>query len=269
MSISHYLYNHPKAYIGYAMALVLGRNKDNADELTDEYVIGGANAARRGAENLSLIGTQDGDLVLSEHGSWVVCSAPDWFGVDTLGDVLILFDDHRGDRERMVEQFPAFEEYAPTLAIADYDIHRLVYSLSKVHNKRLTQDVPYALRTDELFRELWDMYPVFAGELFLRDEDDVREHVVGTADTDEWDEIGVDDLDDGPIVTHEMPDGTSPFRSATTFQLKNILWHLGVVQSKGTQARDLIDDELTWALEPGVPTESYVPATTCDEVLHS
>lgn len=53
-------------------------------------------------------------------------------------------------------------------------------------------------------------------------------------------------------LKHGSLDGTTTYRSATTYQLHNLLWHMGVVLTKGVQAKDLDPEGHCWALKADI-----------------
>ena len=130
-----YQLNHPKAYLGYAVALDVGGDPASAKHLTTEYITNGTSMARRGAQHL--------DLVDDEH---------------------------------------------------------------------------------------------------------VTEHVFTDVGDPEVIDIVPDALEDSHAPS---PNGDVPiYQSPTVHQLKTVLWHLGLLVEKGTQAKDIDPTESFWGLEP-------------------
>lgn len=231
MNIPHYSFNHPKNYLGYAVALAHTRDRESAGQLVEEYVVGAPDMARRGAENLGLIQNNE----LTERGEFVVGELRDRLVDDEdCLEVLELFDDLRGARKRFVEQFPALRSLGPCIAMGDPAIARLANCLREVHKERQGEDVSYAVSTADLFFELHIRDEKFARSFLIHDHPTIRTATGGD------DVVG---LKDGHI------DGVTTYRSATTYQLHNLLWHLGVVWTKGKQAKDLNPLEDSWALE--------------------
>lgn len=260
--VSSYDFNHPKSYIGYAIAFGLGGTREEADRLVEEYVVGGADMARRGAQNMGLVSHErDGNehfYSLTDRGEWLCSNAPECFEADDLEGVLEAFDEMRGARERFVDTFPKFAEIAPDVIRGDPTVDRLITLLEDVHHDRVFSDHDYSIGTTGLFWSLWNLDAAFAGSLLIRDHDGLREIVLGDRFEDLEPGEGADEL----IVQMEsiehgaMPhDATPVYRSAATFQLKNLLWHMGVLQSKGAQSKELAKEggtdthDLTWALE--------------------
>lgn len=231
IDIPHYAFNHPKNYLGYAVALAHTRKPESADRLTEKYVVGDASTARRGAEHLDLV--SDGEL--TERGEWATSELRHRLvGDENCLEVLELFDDLRGTRKRFVEQFPSLRDVGPGIAIGDPSIARLVNCLREIHKERQGEDTQYAVSTIRLFFGLHIRDTEFATELLLHDHPEIRE-------ADSGDDV--DALQAGSL------NGVTTYRSATTYQLHNLLWHLGVVWTKGVQAKDLNPFDDTWALE--------------------
>lgn len=233
--ISSYQFNHPKNYIGYVLALGLADSRDEADRMTEDYVTGGPDMARRGAQNMGLVtherNGQGHTYSLTERGEWLYNEAPDRFEERTVIEVLEQFDTMRGARKRFVDVFPAFGEIAPDIIQGDPAVARLVTLLDEIHNiKRSFGE--YAVKTDELYGSIEEQDREFATKLLIRDNDRVRKNINSHV-----------------LTTGELEDGTAIYRSPTTYQLKNLCWHMGVLQSKGTQATDLVPRELEWSLE--------------------
>lgn len=262
IEIPTYDLNHPKSYVGYAVAFKVGGGRDEADRLTKEYVVGGAGMARRGAENMGLIAHErDGRqhvYSLTERGEWLCSRAPECFEAADLEGVLETFDEMRGARERFVSRFPEFGEIAPDVLLGDPVITRFVDLLREIHRDRLETDYDYALTTPELFWDCFERDPVFAGQFFIRDHEGIREIVFGgSADPATWTDLETVDVSLEPIQYGRMEDGDPVYRTATTFQLANLMWHMGVTQSKGAQSKDLAQQgpedtgpqDVEWALE--------------------
>lgn len=226
MNISRYQLNHPKAYLGYTIALYV-RTAGGVESTTEHYVTSAVNSARRGAQNLGLVELENGTPRLTEDGETFCEIAPGLFDTQNHEGVLQLFDDLRGARSRFCEQTELFEKRAHWIGLNDPTIERLVNHLDQQHWERTFQtSESYAITTSELYEEISDRDPSFAEELFK------SEH---------------------------------GWRSSTTFQLKNVCWHLGILQQKGVQAKHLDPDELTWALEPGV-VDDHTSAHASTEV---
>jgi hypothetical protein len=255
---SRYQLNHPKNYVAYALALAETNDPDRAAQLTEEYVTNGVGMARRGAENLGLV--DDGEL--THRGRWLA-NHPEWFNGQTIRDVLRTFDDRRGTRKRFVEDFPGFWETAPGIAYGDETIARLASILEAEHARRSETALQYGLETNTFLARCWERNPSWALELFIADNETVREHILDR--TERYDADYPDELDQtdyqslqtdalwqnrivGPNATSIDYDGPI-YRSTTTYQLKTVGWHLGVFHTKGVQSVDLDPETLTWGLE--------------------
>jgi len=250
IQVSSYQFNHPKNYIGYVLALKHGGSRDEADRLTVDNVTGAPDIARLGAQNMGLVEKErDGrqyNYSLTERGEWFCSNAPEYFGLRYPIEILEEFDKMRGARKRFVDEFPEFAEIAPDVVCGDPAVAFLVDALEDYHRECALTHSQYAVGTNKLFWELWNRNPQFGGKLMIRD-DYVRDRVLGK-DPGLW-SPNTSNVDTDAIQSGQLPDGTSVYRSPTTYQLKNLLWHMGVLQSKGTQAKNLDPTEETWALE--------------------
>lgn len=239
--ISRYQLNHPKAYLGYTVALAKGGDKQSADELTEEYVTGGPDMARRGAQNLGLVEQTDDGYQPTGWGDLLVLDLQYTFDTDSNQDVLEEFDELRGARTRFIEQFPDLRTLCAEIGMGDPMISSLVSLIHGIQRDRITSDEPMELSTVELFDATWERDRATAANLFVRDDDDVRDAI--------FDQFEV--ADQTPLLDNETSDGASPvYVSSTTYQLKTICWHLGLLQQNGTQASNLDPLEQTWSAEP-------------------
>lgn len=157
IDIPSYQFNHPKNYLGYAVALAHTRSEVGADNLTEKYVVGSPDMARRGAENFGLV--DDGEL--TQRGEWAtteirhrLVDGDRLVAADGCLEVLELFDDARGTRTRFIEEFDELSEIAPGIAMGDPAIARVVNCLREIHYERQGEDIPYSVPTVDLFFEL-------------------------------------------------------------------------------------------------------------------
>jgi hypothetical protein len=237
-----YQLNHPKAYLGYAVALDVGGYPASAKHLTTEYITNGTSMARRGAQHLDLV---DDERELTPHGEWVVTQAPRWFGVDDNQSVLEELDGLRGARGRFSETLETLPQGdAFTLVAGDDDITKLIQTLEHAHS----HSVDLSLAT--LVTDCWNEFGEYrlVEQLFLRDDEHVTEHVFTDVGDPEVIDIVPDALEDSHAPS---PNGDVPiYQSPTVHQLKTVLWHLGLLVEKGTQAKDIDPTESFWGLEP-------------------
>jgi hypothetical protein len=75
-------------------------------------------------------------------------------------------------------------------------------------------------------------HPTFTIELFLRGTDDVRSRVL---------------TEDGDLRSAELTDG-NVYHSPTVFQLKAMLYHAGIVESRGREPSRLDPTADEWTL---------------------
>lgn len=253
MNISCYQLNHPKAYLGYCLALAEGGDRETADALTTEYITGGPGMARRGAENLRLVTPSDDGYALTERGVWVAEILPEKLGADDAQEAFATLDELRGSRERFIDRCPKLYEAGPAIAMGDPTIRRLVGHLQDLHEERLQAGRNYGVPTNELCHALYDRDAEFGCRLLIRDHDGIRAIVCGDEGPEEWEQremMGQLESVEWGTMPHDAD--VTVYRTSTTYQLKTMGWHFGVFQTKGTQADQLDPREETWALEAGL-----------------
>ena len=256
LPIKSYTLNHPKAYIGWAVALKKGGDRETADELCSEYVIGATDQARRGAMHMGLVESPSrGEYELTDHGADVVTETLDLFPGNNYTQVLEFFDSLRRSSKRFVEKAPKFAELAPKMMLGDDGARRLVELMQDVyavgsHGEEVDGE-GYPLET--IFRDLWARDPTFAATAFIRQDDDVRKAVLGGT-PDEWtNDMAMLDRDALESGTIEIEGEERPiYRDATVFQFKAIAYHMGVLTQQGREAAEIDPTDDLWGLEEGL-----------------
>ena len=266
LPIKSYTLNHPKAYIGWAVALKKGGDRESADELCSEYVIGATDQARRGAMHMGLVESPSrGEYELTDHGVDVVTETLDLFPGNNYTQVLEFFDSLRRSSKRFVEKAPKFAELAPKMMLGDDGARRLVELMQDVHETVETEDDEEGYSLQTLFRELWKRDPVFAAKAFIRQDGNIRQQVLGGT-PDEWtDDVAMLDQEALESGTIEI-DGEERaiFRDATVFQFKAIAYHMGVLTQQGREATEIDPTGDMWCLE-GDLRSGELPSIETDE----
>jgi hypothetical protein len=90
----------------------------------------------------------------------------------------------------------------------------------------------------ELVEWLHVQHPTFTVELFLRGTEEVRRRVL---------------TEDGELRHTELTDG-SVYHSPTVFQLKAILYHAGILESRGSEPSSLEPTTDQWTLRQPLNT---------------
>lgn len=251
--VKHYALNHPKTYLGYALALKRADSRAEADDLVAEKVVAAPDMARQGAEHLSLVIVDDDHAVLTERGRELTAKAVPALDATTTAEALDELETLKGARKRFVAEYPALADIGLDIADGDSALGILIRRLNKLME---------ALHTPTLYGIIdaeWELNRKFITALFIRDHDVVREEVLGGPMLRTHWPTCVDELDHNALssgVIEHDDEYLTVYRSATTYQLKNLLWHLGILTEKGTQARNLTPTEEVWALEPWVQDPS-------------
>ena len=251
--------NHPKSYIGYTVALKKGGDRETADDLCEEYVVGAPDMARRGAMNMGMIESPSrGEYQLTDHGADICTRALDLFPGNNYTQVLEFFEGLKGSRKRFVDKCPEWADLAPDIMQGDPAAERLVDLMQDIHERRevTADDDEEGLMLWECFREMKTDDPHFAVELFIRDNAQIREAVLGSADPSEWDESWIEmDYDALQSGTIELEgEEYAVYRSPTVHIWKNLLFHMGVLTTTGREAAKIDPETNLWGLEPSLRT---------------
>lgn len=236
-TIPHYGLNHPKAYLGYTLALAFATTSSSTQDalaLTQEHVIGTPAQARLGAINFGLVTPEnespnsDTDH-LTPTGEYITAHARRTH--DSLTNALEHFDTLRGTSARLTT-IDNWGDITPLLAINDPAAAKLITLLQTIHTER--QDTTTdAITLPELVHELYYEAPAFTTELFIRDTTSTRQQLV-----------------DHGTFNHALLQNAATYRGATVYQFKTILYHLGVLTTRGADTTSLNPPTDNWALEP-------------------
>lgn len=216
--------NHPKNYLAYPLAVY---HNAPTRELMEAHVVGAVDSARTGARFLDLIDSDPaGEANLTSLGREVVRFALERYD-GSLDDALATFEDWRRTRERFMEEAPAWGRVARQV-LYEYPATPLLIEELQTLADAGTRDP--SLR--QLVVHLHERHPAFAVELFVRGTDDARERVFADENT-----LDRDVLADGTI-----------YHSATTFQLKALLYHVGILAERGAEPHRVDPTTDSWAL---------------------
>lgn len=214
--------NHPKNYLGYPLALYA---EEETEALVAEHVVGAVEGARKGARMLGLVDETGGRERLTELGGEVVR-----FALAAYGDVetaLATFDGWHRSRKRFERLAPRWAQLARRVVYEHPAVELIAHELQRFHD-----DHGRGATLPELVVYLHEQHPTFAVELFLRRDADVRSRAF--------------DADDS-LRPEVLAEGTV-YHSPTVFQLKAMLYHVGLVTDRGAEPSALTPDEDVWAL---------------------
>ncbi|MCT9097356.1 hypothetical protein [Haloarchaeobius sp. HME9146] len=216
--------NHPKNYLAYPLAVYL---QNPTDDLLATHVVGATDGARKGAAFLGLVEETAGkpDPELTPLGAEVVRFAKREYG--DVRDALESFAEYKRSRKRFIDVAPKWGQLARQIVYEYPATTLLVTELQGLHE---AGNVRPSLR--ELVEDVYDRHPSFAVELFVSSRDEARSRVL---------------RDDGTVDRATLADG-SVYQSGTTFQLKAMLYHAGIVTERGTEPGNLDPETDVWTL---------------------
>jgi hypothetical protein len=218
--------NHPKNYLAYPLAIY---HSEPTDRVLSEYVVRAVDDARTGAAFLNLIEERPDSERLTPLGREVVRFALDEY--DSVDASLHAFDDWKRSRERFCDLSPRWGMLTRRVVYAYPATQLLVEELQQMYEDGIS--VPTLPEVVEFLHEL---HPSFTVELFVRGDDDVRSRVLDA---------------DGEVQPEELSDGDI-YHSPTVFQLKAMLFHAGILTSRGAEPSNLDPETDVWALREPV-----------------
>ncbi|NUB89697.1 hypothetical protein HT576_01430 [Haloterrigena sp. SYSU A121-1] len=218
--------NHPKNYLGYPLAHYA--DGETADLLSEYQVVNAVTDARRGAAFLGLI--DDGTTIeLTSLGDEVIRFAKARYG--TVERALEEFEDWHGSPKRFSELAPEWGMLSRRV-VFDYEATELlVRELQDMH-----EDGIEAPSLVDVVAWVHEFHPSFTVELFIRGDEDIRSRVL---------------TEDGELRLAELEDGNA-YHSPTVFQLKAMLYHAGILTTRGDEPSELEPLEDVWALREPV-----------------
>ncbi|QKG94195.1 hypothetical protein HPS36_14925 (plasmid) [Halorubrum salinarum] len=215
--------NHPKNYLGYALALAA--DGDTAAVYAD-HVINAISGGRRGAILLNLVDDRLTGDSLTHLGAEVVRFAREQH--ESVTAALEVFDSWTGRSTRFTELAPRWAQLARSVTIQYAPTQLIVESLERLHDSG-SQAVSLA---DVALEATRINQPLAVEVFFTRDQ---RDDVL-TAD--------------GDINESVLADPTI-YKSGVHFQFKYQLYHLGILTTGGTDTKDdVLSNE--WRLDQSV-----------------
>ncbi|MFC6836093.1 hypothetical protein [Halomarina ordinaria] len=219
--------NHPKNYLGYPLALYAD---GPTDDLLREYrVVGAVDDARRGAAFLDLVDERPEGVTLTALGREVVRFARSHYG--SAESALAEFENWYRSSRRFVELAPRWGQLARRVVFAYPATHLIVEELQHMHEDGFAD--PSLV---DLVEYLHQLHPSFTVELFVRGDESVRRRVL---------------TPDGDLRRSALEDGTV-YHSPTVFQLKAMLYHVGLLTERGREPNRLDPTDDVWALREPV-----------------
>lgn len=221
--------NRPKNYLAYPICMYSSRatDKDTPEEILSEYVVRDVESARNGAVFLGLI---EKDHTNND-------------GLTPLGEEVVRFglQRHQGSVDSLLEEFREWKRkqtrltrLAPEWALlARWIVYSYPATQLLVKTIQKLQRRVESPRLPELVQEMYEENPTFAIEFFIRDTDDARSKVLTT---------------EGKLNNSSLSH-VDVYRSVTTYQFKQMLYHCGILSESGNDTSNLNPEESIWELE--------------------
>lgn len=211
--------NHPKNYLGYALALAAD---GDTDEVYSEYVINSVSGGRRGALLLGLVDNRPSGETLTHLGAEIVRFASDQHG--SISAALKEFASWKGRSTPFTELAPRWAQLARSVAIQYDPTQLIVEALERLHQRGIQ---PATI--DDVLTEACCINQPLAVEVFVTQS---RRDDVLTADGD---------------INDSMLTDPTVYKSGIHFQFKHQLFHIGLLTEGGTDTKvQVLEDE--WEL---------------------
>ncbi|QZP38495.1 hypothetical protein [Halobaculum magnesiiphilum] len=218
--------NHPKNYLAYPLALY---HPDETERVLSEHVVRAVDAARTGAAFLNLVEERPDGVRLTPLGKEVVRFALAEYG--SVESALAEFDEWKRSRRRFSDIAPKWGLLTRRVVYAYPATQLLVEELQRLHEDGVPEPT-----LPQVVEYLHELHPSFTVELFVRGDDDVRGRVLDA---------------DGELQRAALTDG-DVYHAPTVFQLKAMLYHAGILTTRGTEPSNLDPTADTWALREQV-----------------
>jgi len=218
--------NHPKNYLAYPLAVF---HPEGTDHVLGERVVRATDGAREGAAFLNLIDDDPAGVRLTPLGREVVRFALGEYG--SVDDALRPFEDWKRSRARFCDIAPKWGLLTRRVVYEYPATKLLVDEIQQMH----ADGIPEPTLPD-VVEYLHELHPSFAVELFVRGDDEVRRRVLNG---------------DGELQPAALTDG-SVYHSPTVFQLKAMLYHAGILTTRGAEPSNLEPSADTWRLRESV-----------------
>ncbi len=218
--------NHPKNYLAYPVSLYAAHDTET---LLAEHVVGATAQARTGAAFLGLIETRPAGDRLTPLGREVVRFAIEEHG--SARAAVERFDDWKRSSRRFVDVAPRWGQLARRVVFDYPATELLVEELQRMYDDGIAEPT-----LPQLVTYLHELHPTFAVELFVRGTDRARQRV----------------LDERGGLRREPLTDPTIYHSPTTFQLKAMLYHAGILTERGAEPSRLVPERDVWALRSAI-----------------
>lgn len=205
--------NHPKNYLAVPLAVSIS---DNPAEYIQEYAVNAVTEAQLGAQELGLVTS---DETLTELGDTVTITAIREHSsiIETLEE----FKSLHGSSKRFINVFPEWRHVTERIAF-QYEPTNYLVEFLRQQGKLTLQEIAWLL---------WKRDPALAETIFLHPD------------------LINNDPSDAPKTSQQLQNQNA-FQSKGPFQFKSMLYHCGILSSRGKDTTSLNPTTDIWNLDP-------------------
>lgn len=214
--------NHPKNYLAYPLAVY---HPEETERVLAKRVVRAVESARAGAAFLNLIDDRPDRVRLTPLGREVVRFAHREYG--SMDAALAAFDGWKRSRKRFCDLVPRWGMLTRRVVYAYPATQLLVEELQRMHDDHIREPT-----LPQLVEYLHELHPSFTVELFIRGDEQTRSRVLDV---------------NGDLRPEALTDG-GIYHSPTVFQLKAMLYHAGILTTRGAEPSNLHPEDDVWAL---------------------
>lgn len=216
--------NHPKNAIGYALAVA---TEGPTEDFFRKYVIDSVNDGRQDAESLGLVVHRVGKSELTSFGREAVRTIAYHHG--GIESALEVIDGLYQSPRRFIDVCPVMGAVARQTLLAYPPTQILIEKIEDLMEGGVREPT-----LAQIAKAVAGDHSDFALDLFVATDD--RSRVLSKEDGEM---VDINAFDDGRV-----------YSTHTTFQYKALLWHVGILTTKGTDTKSEIrPNKSIWALE--------------------
>ncbi|MFD1600472.1 hypothetical protein [Halobellus rarus] len=223
MEIVSFKKNHPKNALGYVLAV---RADGETDEIFEQYVIKSSSDARLDATGLGFLRESPETNRLTKTGREAVRTLSYQYG--SIAAALEKVDAQSGRSARFIDVLPVMGIIIRQVLLDYRPTELLLNALDTLAERGHLEP-----SLSQVAKTIAQQRPSFALDFFVAPDsrDDVRNGSTG--------ELNLEKFDDGLV-----------YSTHTTFQYKAMLYHAGVLTTRGNDKKsDLDPNSVIWALE--------------------
>nr|WP_245180875.1 hypothetical protein [Halomicroarcula amylolytica] len=198
---------------------------DETECVLSKRVVGAVDGARTGAAFLDLVDERPDRVQLTPLGREVVRFALREYG--SVDAALRVFDEWKRSRKRFTDLAPKWGMLTRRVVYAYPATQLLVEEIQRLHKDGFAEPT-----LPQVVEYLHELHPSFTVELFVRGDEAVRSRLLDV---------------DGELRRDVLTDG-AVYHSPTVFQLKAMLYHAGILTSRGAEPSNLDPETDVWAL---------------------